>query len=176
MLEGNKMEDCRLECQTHFTDGGALALLQTFNTVDLSKARRLRRHSDSFVTIYHFFAQDRGPLFPGSSCFPLSPDHKHKCGIPDMHQGNKRFWTSRTQMNSADFEQIDSLPCFNESGRAVCRPAAVARSHGHTSICVRTVTCANLLLPKQHNWGLLFDVQLGRGMLDLAGVGSLFSC
>jgi len=22
--------------------------------------------------------QDRGPLFPGSSCFPLSPDHKHK--------------------------------------------------------------------------------------------------
>merc|ERR1712012_813973 len=21
---------------------------------------------------------DRGPLFPGSSCFPLSPDHKHK--------------------------------------------------------------------------------------------------
>ncbi|CAE7391602.1 MPK7, partial [Symbiodinium natans] len=21
--------------------------------------------------------QDRGPLFPGSSCFPLSPDHKH---------------------------------------------------------------------------------------------------
>eukprot|EP00913_Durusdinium_trenchii_P022324 g20974.t1 len=78
MLEGNKMEDCRLECQTHFTDGGALALLQTFNTVDLSKARRLRRHSDSFVTIYLFFAQDRGPLFPGSSCFPLSPDHKHK--------------------------------------------------------------------------------------------------
>jgi mitogen-activated protein kinase 1/3 len=23
-------------------------------------------------------AEDRGPLFPGSSCFPLSPDHKHK--------------------------------------------------------------------------------------------------
>ncbi|CAK9009028.1 unnamed protein product [Durusdinium trenchii] len=22
--------------------------------------------------------EDRGPLFPGSSCFPLSPDHKHK--------------------------------------------------------------------------------------------------
>merc|ERR1740121_3250443 len=22
--------------------------------------------------------QDRGPLFPGTSCFPLSPDHKHK--------------------------------------------------------------------------------------------------
>jgi mitogen-activated protein kinase 1/3 len=22
--------------------------------------------------------RDRGPLFPGSSCFPLSPDHKHK--------------------------------------------------------------------------------------------------
>lgn len=22
--------------------------------------------------------QDRGPLFPGSSCYPLSPDHKHK--------------------------------------------------------------------------------------------------
>jgi len=22
--------------------------------------------------------QERGPLFPGSSCFPLSPDHKHK--------------------------------------------------------------------------------------------------
>jgi len=22
--------------------------------------------------------KDRGPLFPGSSCFPLSPDHKHK--------------------------------------------------------------------------------------------------
>merc|ERR1719162_326358 len=21
---------------------------------------------------------ERGPLFPGSSCFPLSPDHKHK--------------------------------------------------------------------------------------------------
>jgi len=21
---------------------------------------------------------DRGPLFPGSSCFPLSPDHRHK--------------------------------------------------------------------------------------------------
>merc|ERR1719359_2522889 len=21
---------------------------------------------------------DRGPLFPGASCFPLSPDHKHK--------------------------------------------------------------------------------------------------
>ena len=24
--------------------------------------------------------EDRGPLFPGSSCFPLSPDHKHKSG------------------------------------------------------------------------------------------------
>jgi mitogen-activated protein kinase 1/3 len=23
-------------------------------------------------------SEDRGPLFPGSSCFPLSPDHKHK--------------------------------------------------------------------------------------------------
>jgi len=25
-----------------------------------------------------YSTQDRGPLFPGSSCFPLSPDHKHK--------------------------------------------------------------------------------------------------
>jgi len=25
-----------------------------------------------------FKMEDRGPLFPGSSCFPLSPDHKHK--------------------------------------------------------------------------------------------------
>ena len=36
--------------------------------------------------------QDRGPLFPGSSCFPLSPDHKHKRGklrmIPDLGRVN----------------------------------------------------------------------------------------
>lgn len=43
--------------------------------------------------------QDRGPLFPGSSCFPLSPDHKHKRGklrmIPDLGEG-QYLWPNRT--------------------------------------------------------------------------------
>jgi len=30
---------------------------------------------------------DRGPLFPGSSCFPLSPDHKHKSDYKYHTQG-----------------------------------------------------------------------------------------
>jgi len=32
---------------------------------------------------------DRGPLFPGSSCFPLSPDHKHKSDYKYHTQGKQ---------------------------------------------------------------------------------------
>jgi len=32
--------------------------------------------------------EDRGPLFPGSSCFPLSPDHKHKTDYRYHSRGN----------------------------------------------------------------------------------------
>jgi len=32
---------------------------------------------------------DRGPLFPGSSCFPLSPDHKHKSDYKFHTQGKQ---------------------------------------------------------------------------------------
>lgn len=32
---------------------------------------------------------DRGPLFPGSSCFPLSPDHKHKSDYRYHTQGKQ---------------------------------------------------------------------------------------
>lgn len=32
---------------------------------------------------------DRGPLFPGSSCFPLSPDHKHKTDYKFHTQGKQ---------------------------------------------------------------------------------------
>lgn len=32
---------------------------------------------------------DRGPLFPGSSCFPLSPDHKHKHDYKYHTQGKQ---------------------------------------------------------------------------------------
>ena len=37
-------------------------------------------HYPNLVYLSHIRGQDRGPLFPGSSCFPLSPDHKHKRG------------------------------------------------------------------------------------------------
>merc|ERR1711957_1085048 len=30
---------------------------------------------------------DRGPLFPGTSCFPLSPDHKHRTDYKHHTQG-----------------------------------------------------------------------------------------
>eukprot|EP00929_Paragymnodinium_shiwhaense_P037436 TRINITY_DN1994_c0_g1_i1.p1 TRINITY_DN1994_c0_g1~~TRINITY_DN1994_c0_g1_i1.p1 ORF type:complete len:420 (+),score=112.55 TRINITY_DN1994_c0_g1_i1:187-1446(+) len=33
--------------------------------------------------------QDRGPLFPGGSCFPLSPDHKHKTDYKYHTQGKQ---------------------------------------------------------------------------------------
>lgn len=35
------------------------------------------------------FACDRGPLFPGSSCFPLSPDNKHSSDYRFHTRGNK---------------------------------------------------------------------------------------
>lgn len=35
------------------------------------------------------FPTDRGPLFPGSSCFPLSPDHKHAMDYKFHTRGNR---------------------------------------------------------------------------------------
>ncbi|KAF4648200.1 hypothetical protein FOZ61_003039, partial [Perkinsus olseni] len=35
------------------------------------------------------FPSDRGPLFPGSTCFPLSPDHKHANDHKFHARGNK---------------------------------------------------------------------------------------
>ncbi len=35
------------------------------------------------------FPSDRGPLFPGSSCFPLSPDHKHATDYKFHTRGNR---------------------------------------------------------------------------------------
>ena len=37
-----------------------------------------RCHFQPLPVCHCLSCQDRGPLFPGSSCFPLSPDHKHK--------------------------------------------------------------------------------------------------
>mmetsp|Transcript_58342 Transcript_58342/g.161329 ORF Transcript_58342/g.161329 Transcript_58342/m.161329 type:complete len:418 (+) Transcript_58342:97-1350(+) len=54
---------------------------------------------------------DRGPLFPGSSCFPLSPDHKHKTDYKYHTRGkqdmlNKIFDVIGTP-SDADIEQLD---------------------------------------------------------------------
>lgn len=35
------------------------------------------------------FPTERGPLFPGSSCFPLSPDHKHAMDYKFHTRGNR---------------------------------------------------------------------------------------
>uniref|UniRef100_A0A0G4GVI8 Mitogen-activated protein kinase n=1 Tax=Chromera velia CCMP2878 TaxID=1169474 RepID=A0A0G4GVI8_9ALVE len=35
------------------------------------------------------FHSDRGPLFPGSSCFPLSPDHRHTTDYRFHSRGNR---------------------------------------------------------------------------------------
>ena len=55
--------------------------------------------------------QDRGPLFPGSSCFPLSPDHKHK-PLGCKSSGN----------NAVEFKTDFSLVCHVFSLIGMCRP------------------------------------------------------
>jgi len=54
---------------------------------------------------------DRGPLFPGSSCFPLSPDRKHKTDYKYHTQGkhdmlNKIFNTLGTPPD-AEVDELD---------------------------------------------------------------------
>jgi mitogen-activated protein kinase 1/3 len=67
---------------------------------------------------------DRGPLFPGSSCFPLSPDHKHKRDSQFHVQGksdmlNKIFTVIGTPTEE-EIEHLDKgeskqyLRCFSK--------------------------------------------------------------
>mmetsp|Transcript_56716 Transcript_56716/g.175888 ORF Transcript_56716/g.175888 Transcript_56716/m.175888 type:complete len:419 (-) Transcript_56716:129-1385(-) len=67
---------------------------------------------------------DRGPLFPGSSCFPLSPHHKHQTDYKYHTRGkqdmlNKIFDVIGTP-SDADIEQLDRddakryIQCFSK--------------------------------------------------------------
>jgi len=65
---------------------------------------------------------DRGPLFPGSSCFPLSPDHRHKTDYKYHTQGkhdmlNKIFGLTGTPTDDeiAELDRDDAkkyISCF----------------------------------------------------------------
>eukprot|EP00419_Tripos_fusus_P059012 CAMPEP_0172929850 /NCGR_PEP_ID=MMETSP1075-20121228/218693_1 /TAXON_ID=2916 /ORGANISM="Ceratium fusus, Strain PA161109" /LENGTH=439 /DNA_ID=CAMNT_0013791155 /DNA_START=1 /DNA_END=1321 /DNA_ORIENTATION=- len=68
--------------------------------------------------------QDRGPLFPGSSCFPLSPDHKHKTDYKYHTRGKHdqlnmifNLLGTPTDKHVAQFERDDAkryIRCFAE--------------------------------------------------------------
>lgn len=55
--------------------------------------------------------QDRGPLFPGSSCFPLSPDHKHKADYKyhtrGKHDQLNMIFNLLGTPSDADVEQLE---------------------------------------------------------------------
>jgi len=55
--------------------------------------------------------QDRGPLFPGSSCFPLSPDHKHKTDYKyhtrGKHDQLNMIFNLLGTPSDADIEQLE---------------------------------------------------------------------
>mmetsp|Transcript_17880 Transcript_17880/g.39225 ORF Transcript_17880/g.39225 Transcript_17880/m.39225 type:complete len:452 (-) Transcript_17880:170-1525(-) len=54
---------------------------------------------------------DRGPLFPGSSCFPLSPDHKHKTDYRyhtrGKHDQLNMIFNLLGTPSDADIEQLE---------------------------------------------------------------------
>jgi len=55
--------------------------------------------------------EDRGPLFPGSSCFPLSPDHKHKTDYKyhtrGKHDQLNMIFNLLGTPSQADIEQLE---------------------------------------------------------------------
>lgn len=71
---------------------------------------------------------DRGPLFPGTSCFPLSPDHKHRTDYKYHTQGkhdmlNKIFNLIGTPTDAqiADLDRDDAkkyMSCFTRRNGA----------------------------------------------------------
>jgi len=67
---------------------------------------------------------DRGPLFPGSSCFPLSPDNKHKHDYKYHTQGKhdmlNKIFNLIGSPTDVDYEELDRddakryLKCFSK--------------------------------------------------------------
>merc|ERR1712187_1026820 len=76
---------------------------------------------------------DRGPLFPGSSCFPLSPHHRHKTDYKYHTQGkedmlNKIFTLLGTPADE-DYECIQRDDARRYLQQFVKRPAVGLRKH-----------------------------------------------